>query len=76
MVVYAQSGGTIEVMGLMQGKTDSRLHHCNGRLYFACCLTIGECCWMVPFSSWLRMLAVWTYLEGYKPPDDPISEHH
>nr|KJB06586.1 hypothetical protein B456_001G001700 [Gossypium raimondii] len=23
MVVYAQSGGTIEVMGLMQGKTDS-----------------------------------------------------
>ncbi|KAI3468433.1 hypothetical protein Pfo_025096 [Paulownia fortunei] len=88
MVVHARSGGTIEVMGLMQGKTD-------GGAIIVLCYSFGECSWVVPFASWLWMLAFQyrsvvidptrtvsvgkveigafrTYPEGYKSPEEPL----
>ncbi|KAL3324066.1 hypothetical protein AABB24_038310 [Solanum stoloniferum] len=88
MVVHARSGGTIEVMGLMQVCSD----HSHP----------GYGCWLSGIDVTTQMLnqqyqepflavvidptrtvsagkveigAFRTYPEGYKPPDDPISEY-
>ncbi|KAL1189957.1 COP9 signalosome complex subunit 5b [Cardamine amara subsp. amara] len=110
MVVHARSGGTIEIMGLMQGKTDgdaiivmdafalpvegtetrvnaqadayeymveySQTNKLAGRLenvvgwYHS---HPGYGCWLS--AGKVEIGAFRTYSEGYKPPDEPVSEY-
>ncbi|KAG6585421.1 COP9 signalosome complex subunit 5b, partial [Cucurbita argyrosperma subsp. sororia] len=112
MVVHARSGGTIEVMGLMQGKTDgdaiivtdafalpvegtetrvnaqadayeymvdySQTNKQAGRLenvvgwYHS---HPGYGCWLSVSAGKVEIGAFRTYPEGYKPPDEPVSEY-